>query len=196
MLRIVGLKSVHSNSQMLMSARFRVSLINNMAQRFNSVSTKVLPSDLQSDIRGQDGKKNCIQNKTSDKLKPPVPSSFEGSFQTEYERITKFALIPLTIVPFYASFTGVSLYPLLDGSISSLFLIYSHYGFTSLIIDYVPKKKYPKLHKTSLWSLYLASFLGMCGIYELETENNGVIDLIKRLWNYDERNLYVFGRSQ
>ncbi|CAI2030917.1 hypothetical protein SEUBUCD646_0H03260 [Saccharomyces eubayanus] len=128
-------------------------------------------------------------------FKPPETSQYEGSYQRDYERIAKYSLIPLTIVPFYASLTGGVMYPLLDASLSSVFLIYLQYGFTSCIIDYIPKEKYPRWHKLALYSLYGGSMLSLYGIYELETKDNGFVDLIKKLWNPNDDHLYIFGRN-
>lgn len=44
-------------------------------------------------------------------FKPPETSQYEGSYQRDYERIAKYSLIPLTIVPFYASLTGGVMHP-------------------------------------------------------------------------------------
>ncbi|AJT78560.1 CCQ_1a_G0051320.mRNA.1.CDS.1 [Saccharomyces cerevisiae] len=128
-------------------------------------------------------------------FKPPEFSQFKDSYQKDYERIAKYTLIPLTMVPFYASFTGGVINPLLDASLSSIFLIYLQYGFTSCIIDYIPKEKYPRWHKLALYCLYGGSMLSLYGIYELETKNNGFVDLVKKLWNENDDHLYIFGRN-
>lgn len=126
---------------------------------------------------------------------PPESSRYEDSYQKDYERIAKYSLIPLTMVPFYASFVGGVMSPLLDASLSSTFLIYLQYGFTSCIIDYIPKEKYPRWHKLALYSLYGGSTLALYGIYELETKDNGFVDLVKKLWNENDDHLYIFGRN-
>ncbi|EJS41611.1 tim18p [Saccharomyces arboricola H-6] len=128
-------------------------------------------------------------------FKPPEFSQYEGSYQSDYERIAKYSLIPLTIVPFYASFTGGVMNPLLDASLSSIFLLYLQYGFKSCIIDYIPKDKYPRWHKLAIYSLYGGSMLSLYGIYELETKDNGFVDLVKKLWNQNDDHLYIFGRN-
>ncbi|CAL9737379.1 mitochondrial import inner membrane translocase subunit Tim18p [Monosporozyma servazzii] len=128
------------------------------------------------------------------KYKPPINTSFEGTFKGDYQRIIKYTLIPLSAIPFYTSYAGIALHPMIDTTIAVSFLWYAHYGFSSLIIDKIPKDKYSKGHRATMWTLYTSTFLGMCGIYELETENNGVVDLITRIWNDDESNIYIFGK--
>ena len=128
------------------------------------------------------------------KYKPPINTSFEGTFKGDYQRIIKYTLIPLSAIPFYTSYAGIALHPMIDTTIAVSFLWYAHYGFSSLILDKIPKDKYSKGHRATMWTLYTSTFLGMCGIYELETENNGVVDLITRIWNDDESNIYIFGK--
>lgn len=140
--------------------------------------------------------KETIENVITEnrKYKPPVDLAFKGSYKEDYQKIIKYTLVPLSLVPFYTSYTGMTLYPIFDATLSSLFLWYLHYGFSSLIIDKIPKEKYSKTHKVSMWSLYTATFLSLCGIYQLETENNGFVNLITRIWNDDESNIYIFGK--
>ncbi|CAI4036582.1 hypothetical protein SMKI_15G4300 [Saccharomyces mikatae IFO 1815] len=148
-----------------------------------------------------ENKTNNIANETKEPsssvqmFKPPESSHFEDSYQKDYERIARYSLIPLTMVPFYASFTGGVMNPLLDASLSSIFLIYLQYGFTSCIIDYIPKEKYPRWHKLALYTLYGGSMLSLYGIYELETKENGFVDLVRKLWNENDDHLYIFGRN-
>ena len=44
----------------------------------------------------------------------------------------------------------------------------------------------------SVWGDYPQ---GLCGIYELETENNGFVDLVQKVWRDEEREAFVFGRD-
>ncbi|KAK5780188.1 hypothetical protein RI543_002732 [Arxiozyma heterogenica] len=128
------------------------------------------------------------------KYKPPVDLAFNGSYQEDYQRIIRYTLIPLSLVPFYTSYAGITLHPIFDITLSSLCLWYLHYGFAGLIINKIPKEKYSKTHKVSMWSLYTATFLSLCGLYQLETENNGMVNLITRIWNDDESHIYIFGK--
>ncbi|SMN20522.1 similar to Saccharomyces cerevisiae YOR297C TIM18 Component of the mitochondrial TIM22 complex involved in insertion of polytopic proteins into the inner membrane [Maudiozyma saulgeensis] len=126
---------------------------------------------------------------------PPKDPGLHGKFQEDYERITKYTLIPLVLAPFCTSYAGIAFHPMLDATLGSAFLLYAHYGFSSLIYQYLPKEKYPRWSTVSLWTLYSSSCLAFYGLYELETENNGIVDLIKKLWNFDDRNVFVFSTS-
>ncbi|SCU83896.1 LAMI_0C05226g1_1 [Lachancea mirantina] len=126
-------------------------------------------------------------------LKPPEPDYFHGSYHWDYERISAISLIPLAVVPVWSAFAGGVPHPILDATLSSMLIIHVQQGLTSCIIDYIPMRKFGPWHKLAMLGLYTGSALGIYGIYVLETENNGLIDLIGRLWKPDESNLYIFG---
>lgn len=121
---------------------------------------------------------------------PPKDPGLDGKFQEDYERIAKYSLIPLVLSPFCTAYMGIPYPPMLDATLGSVALMYSHYGISSMIYQYVPKDKFPRWSKISLWSLYGSTCLAFYGLYELETSNNGVVDLIKKQWDYDDRNIF------
>jgi succinate dehydrogenase (ubiquinone) membrane anchor subunit len=87
-------------------------------------------------------------------------------------------LVPLTVAPFAAG----SLNPAMDATLCALMLVHSHMGFQSIIIDYIPKDKYPKSRAVSWWGLRAATVLVAIGLYEFETNDVGVTEAIKRIW--------------
>lgn len=121
---------------------------------------------------------------------PPKDPGLDGKFQEDYERIAKYTLLPLVLTPFCTSYIGIPYPPMLDAALGSVALMYSHYGISSIIYQYIPKDKFPRWSKISLWSLYGSTCLAFYGLYELETSNNGIVDLIKKLWNHDDRNIF------
>ncbi|CCF57791.1 hypothetical protein KAFR_0D01450 [Kazachstania africana CBS 2517] len=192
MLQSIVIKSLFSTN-----TRIFVGSAHGYTKALSSILSKKYYSQMNLNKNISKNDKKTIEDKdlSAIKFKVPVSSQLPGTYQADYERITKYTLIPLTLIPFYASFTGITLHPLLDGSLATLILTYFHYGFNSLILDFIPREKFPKANRMSLWSLYSATALSLCGIYEIETENNGLTDILERLWNYDESNLYIFGRN-
>ena len=87
-------------------------------------------------------------------------------------------LIPLTVAPFAAG----SLNPTLDAVLCGTLLVHSHMGFQTIIIDYVPKRRYPNLRRFSLWGLNAATLLVGIGLYEFETNDVGLTEAVKRIW--------------
>lgn len=179
----------------LLRSTLRSSLIGHDTRRYQSqISNKVSKSDKIELAKGEKLEGTEVIPLQEKKFKAPINLAFKGSHRGDYERILRYTLIPLSLIPFYTSYTNVALHPLIDATIAVSFLWYCHYGFSSLIIEKIPKGKYTKTHNVSMWSLYTATLLSMCGIYELETENNGIVDLIKGIWNDDENNIYIFGK--
>lgn len=131
----------------------------------------------------------------NDAYKPPEPDHFHGSYHWDYERITAVSLLPLTTIPLYLSLSGGIVPPLLDASLCVMLLLHVQQGLMSCIIDYIPKRKFGIWHDFARYLLYGGSALGLYGVYDLETSNSGLIDLIGSLWKKDESNLFVFGKD-
>ncbi|KAF5138085.1 Succinate dehydrogenase [ubiquinone] cytochrome b small subunit, mitochondrial [Metarhizium anisopliae] len=108
----------------------------------------------------------------------PPPSAAHGSYHWTFERLLAAGLVPLTIAPFASG----SLNPTMDAILCSAVLIHSHIGFQSVIIDYIPKRRYPGLRRLFWWGLNAATVVVGVGLYEFETNDVGVTEAIKRVW--------------
>lgn len=84
------------------------------------------------------------------------------------------------------------MHPLLDASLCVMLVVHAHYGFMSCIIDYIPKRKFGIWHDMARYLLYGGSALALYGVYDLETSNNGVVDLIGKLWSDEDSGLSIF----
>lgn len=115
----------------------------------------------------------------NDAYVPPPTEFSEGSFHWAYERLVILAMTPLVVFPFVA---GVD-YPLIDATLGVLIAVHSRYGFQSCIIDYIPLRKFGNWHKLAMFFLNIGTCLSVYGIYLLETEENGICDLVKRIWH-------------
>ena len=108
-----------------------------------------------------------------------VPSTInQMAFSLEVSRIIAASLIPLAIAPFAAG----SLHPITDAILCGTILIHSHIGFQSMLIDYIPSKRYPKTKVLFWWGLRGATLLAAVGLYEFETNDVGLTEAIKRIW--------------
>ncbi|KAI1414117.1 CybS-domain-containing protein [Hypoxylon sp. FL1857] len=119
-----------------------------------------------------------IKGTVNDPAPVPETSPTHGSYHWTFERLVAAGLIPLTIAPF----AGSSLNPGLDAILCSLLLVHCHLGFQSVLIDYIPIKKYPKSRKGSMWLLNAATVLVGVGLYEFETNDVGLTEAVKRVW--------------
>ncbi|KAI1749798.1 mitochondrial succinate dehydrogenase cytochrome b560 subunit D [Xylaria castorea] len=119
-----------------------------------------------------------IKGTVNDAVPVPDPSATHGSYHWTFERVIAAGLVPLTVAPFASG----SLNPGLDAVLCALMLIHSHAGMQSIIIDYVPKRRYPGAYRASLWLLNIATVLAGIGLYEFETNDVGVTEAVKRVW--------------
>ncbi|PHH91354.1 hypothetical protein CDD83_816 [Cordyceps sp. RAO-2017] len=119
-----------------------------------------------------------IEGGVNDPAPVPEPNSAHGSYHWTFERLLAAGLVPLTIAPFASG----SLNPTMDAVLCSAVLLHSHMGFQQVIIDYIPKKRYPGLRKLFWWGLNAATLTVGVGLYEFETNDVGVTEAIKRIW--------------
>ncbi|KAI0547041.1 mitochondrial succinate dehydrogenase cytochrome b560 subunit D [Xylaria curta] len=119
-----------------------------------------------------------IKGTVNDAVPVPDPKPTHGSYHWTFERVIAAGLVPLTVAPFASG----SLNPGLDAVLCALMLVHSHAGMQSIIIDYVPQRKYPGAYKASLWLLNIATVLAGIGLYEFETNDVGVTEAVKRVW--------------
>lgn len=71
----------------------------------------------------------------------------------------------------------------MDGILCATILVHSHIGFESIIIDYVPQQRLPKVRVFFMWALKLATLVVGIGLYEFETNDVGVTEAVKRVWH-------------
>ncbi|KAL2754972.1 hypothetical protein ACRALDRAFT_1064712 [Sodiomyces alcalophilus JCM 7366] len=119
-----------------------------------------------------------IQGGVNDPAPVPDPNPSHGSYHWTFERLLAGSLVPLTLTPFAAG----SLNPTLDAILCAAILVHSHLGFQTIIVDYIPAKRFPKARKFSIWGLNLATALVGLGLYEFETNDVGVTEAIRRVW--------------
>lgn len=134
-----------------------------------------------------------VRGGINDAFQPPEPNHFHGSYHWDYERITAASLLPLTTIPLYISLSGGVVPPLLDASLCVALILHVHYGLMSCIIDYIPRRKFGVWHDMARYLLYGGSAIALYGVYDLETSNNGLVDLIGRLWKEDYSGSPIFG---
>ncbi|EDO16414.1 hypothetical protein Kpol_1030p24 [Vanderwaltozyma polyspora DSM 70294] len=135
-----------------------------------------------------------VTGDVNESFKPPESNMFHGSYHWSYERVTAATVLPLTSYAIYAAATGGELHPLVDGALATSALFYLQYEFKSCIIDYIPKRKFGVWHNLANYLLLGGTAVGLYGIYTLETDNNGIFDLIKKACNDEDPALSIFRR--
>lgn len=119
-----------------------------------------------------------IVGTVNDAYKIPMVSPYESNYHWTYERILAFGLLPLTAFPFAMGYD----FPMVDTAFCLTVLFHSHSGFKSCIIDYIPERVYGFWHRAACKLLSFGTFVSIYGIYLLETTENGLFDLVSRIW--------------
>jgi succinate dehydrogenase (ubiquinone) membrane anchor subunit len=109
----------------------------------------------------------------------PPPSRTHGSYHWSFERLLSAGLVPMTGAAFVVSPTN---YPVLDAVLGASLIIHSHIGFDSVLVDYLHKRKYPILGPVSSWSLRALTVGVLVGVYQFNTNDVGLTELIARTW--------------
>lgn len=119
-----------------------------------------------------------IVGTVNDPVKTPPPSPVHGSYHWTFERIITLGLVPLAVLPLA---TG-ELTPVFDAVLGGLIVVHSNMGMESVITDYFPKRKFPKGHGVLKGLLYTGSVATLYGVYKLETEGDGIVGSVKKIW--------------
>jgi hypothetical protein len=156
----------------------RLSLLN--ASR--SISLKSRLPKLPSFKLTPDAPGNIIGTVNDAYVHPEMEMS-HGSFHWVYERLVVLGMAPLIVFPFVA---GVD-YPLVDAALGSLLLLHARYGIQSCIIDYIPLRKFGTWHKLAMLFLNVGTVFALYGVNVIETEFNGLADLIHKIWTAEPK---------
>jgi succinate dehydrogenase (ubiquinone) membrane anchor subunit len=120
-----------------------------------------------------------IVGSVNDAAPIPEPNPSHGSYHWTFERLVAAGIVPLAVAPFAAG----SLNPTTDAILCALLLVHSHLGLQVLVTDYIPKKRFPTARKTLSWGLNAITALVGLGLYEFETNDVGVTELVSKLWH-------------
>ncbi|KAI9455613.1 SDHD, membrane anchor subunit of succinate dehydrogenase [Boletus coccyginus] len=109
----------------------------------------------------------------------PPPSKTHGSYHWAFERLLSAALLPMTAAAFATSGTA---YPVLDGLLGISLVMHSHIGFDAILVDYLHKRKFPILGPSMAWTLRAATVGVLVGVYQFNTNDIGLTELITKVW--------------
>ena len=101
-----------------------------------------------------------------------------GSYHWQLERILSVAVLPLCVIPLV---TGPS--KTVDFLLGFLMPLHCHLGFGQIITDYFNKRKIGSMGSGLLVAtLYAATALTTYGLYQFNTNDIGITEFVKRLW--------------
>ncbi|GLB36678.1 putative succinate dehydrogenase ubiquinone cytochrome b small subunit [Lyophyllum shimeji] len=110
----------------------------------------------------------------------PPPSRANGSYHWAFERLLAASLIPMTAAAFATSGTA---HPIVDGLLGVSLVMHTHIGFDSILVDYLHKRKFPIIGPTAKWTLRAATVASLVGIYQFNTNDIGLTELIVKVWH-------------
>ncbi|CAE7186099.1 unnamed protein product [Rhizoctonia solani] len=121
-----------------------------------------------------------LQGTVNDPTTFPTPNRMHGSHHWAFERLLSVALVPATVSAFVVSPTA---YPILDGVLAVSLVVHSHIGFDSMVVDYLHPRKFPIFGPIIKWTLRLLTTGTLIGVYQFNTEDVGLSELVRRVWN-------------
>ena len=110
----------------------------------------------------------------------PPPSRTHGSYHWAFERLLSASLVPLTAAAYV---TSGSNYPVVDGLLGISLVVHSHIGFDTMLVDYVHKRKFPVIGPMATWALRTATVGVLVGVYQFNTNDIGLTELIAKAWH-------------
>lgn len=70
----------------------------------------------------------------------------------------------------------------MDGILAVSLIVHTHIGFDACVVDYVHPRKFPVLGPITRWLLRAATGLSVWGVYEFNTNDIGLTELVRRAW--------------
>jgi len=110
----------------------------------------------------------------------PPPSPIHGAYHWAFERILAASLVPMTAAAFVSS--GSS-HAILDGLLGVTLVMHSHIGFDASVVDYLHTRKFPVIGQFAKWGLRTATLATLVGVYQFNTNDVGITELIARVWS-------------
>lgn len=100
-----------------------------------------------------------------------------GSYHWTYERALSVASLGLVGSAF-------AFYPnkLVDFALGLVLPLHSHLGFSAIITDYLPQRKFPKVYPMAMGALYGLTGACLYGLYALNTEGPGLCEFVANVW--------------
>ncbi|WWC69694.1 uncharacterized protein I206_103637 [Kwoniella pini CBS 10737] len=120
-----------------------------------------------------------LKGTVNDAVSDLPASRSHGSYHWAFERVLSAALVPVTVG---AAVSTGSAYPILDGILAVSLIVHSHIGFDSCRVDYLHPRKFPVIGPIASWILKIATGLSVWGVYEFNTNDVGLTELVRRLW--------------
>ncbi|GAA5861655.1 hypothetical protein JCM3774_002659 [Rhodotorula dairenensis] len=118
-----------------------------------------------------------VEGTVNDPTTFPTPNKAHGQYHWTFERLLSAALVPLVGATAVSSAN-----PVLDGILCTAIVAHTHMGFDNILTDYLHPRKFPVLGRIATWVLRLATAGVLVGVYQFETNDIGLTELLKKMW--------------
>ncbi|EMS22444.1 CybS-domain-containing protein [Rhodotorula toruloides] len=125
--------------------------------------------------------KPYVEGTVNDPTPFPTPNKAHGQYHWTFERLLSASLVPLIGATAVSSAN-----PVLDGVLCTAIVAHSHMGFDQILTDYLHPRKFPVLGPIMSWLLRFATVGALVGVYQFETNDIGITELIKRAWKAEK----------
>ncbi|GAA5838892.1 hypothetical protein JCM11251_003729 [Rhodosporidiobolus azoricus] len=123
-----------------------------------------------------------VEGTVNDPTPFPTPNKAHGSYHWTFERLLSASLVPLIGATAVSSAN-----PVIDGVLCTALVAHSHMGFDQILTDYLHPRKFPVLGNIATWVLRLATVGVLVGVYQFETNDIGLTELIKKAWKVEKK---------
>ncbi|GJN89329.1 hypothetical protein Rhopal_002309-T1 [Rhodotorula paludigena] len=121
-----------------------------------------------------------VEGTVNDPTPFPPPDKAHSSYHWTFERLLSAALVPLIGATAVSSAN-----PIVDGVLCTALVAHSHIGFDGVLTDYVHPRKFPVIGPIAKWALRLLTTGVLVGVYQFETNDIGLTELIKKAWHVE-----------
>jgi len=79
--------------------------------------------------------------------------------------------------------TTGSQYPAVDALLGVALVMHSHIGFETNRVDYLHERKFPFIGQFMKWTIRALTAGTLAGVYQFNTNDVGLCELITRVWH-------------
>ncbi|GAA5899453.1 hypothetical protein JCM6882_009120 [Rhodosporidiobolus microsporus] len=133
-------------------------------------------------IAAQSAAAKHVEGTVNDPTPFPTPNKAHGSYHWTFERLLSASLVPLIGATAVSSAN-----PVIDGVLCTALVAHSHMGFDQVLTDYLHPRKFPILGPIASWVLRLATVGVLIGVYQFETNDIGLTELLKKAWKGEKK---------
>lgn len=101
-----------------------------------------------------------------------------GSYHWTYERALSLTTLPLVVGGMFYSGNSI-----IDFGLATVLPLHCHIGFSAIITDYLPRRKFPVIYPIAYSLLLIGTGAAMFGLYSFNTNDVGISQGIKNIYN-------------